>query len=120
MEEVIVEHIDDFETFVNTMKLNTRYMLPKTCRYKWVKIEQDTDSFTKEVKYGWVMEYNYHTSGGFSGYIFPMRSKNYVKFFKTEAGAKQNFFQKYVDVFEPIAKEVRERDNKLKQILNYA
>lgn len=113
---ITIKHIDDFETFVNSMVLNTRYMLPPTCAFKWAKIEKDTDLYSKEVTYSWAMEYNY-TVTGCTGYIFPLKSRNYVASFKTEAGARRNYFKRYVEVFEPIAKEVRERDKKIKAIL---
>jgi hypothetical protein len=116
MNSIKVENIEDFETFVNTMELNVRYDLPANFRYKWVKIEKELDYFTKEVQYSWAMEYNYSTAGCV-GYIFPLKSSNYVQSWKTEKGARRNFFKRYVDVFEPISKEVRERDNKLKAIL---
>ncbi len=116
MTEIKIDHIDNFEVFVNTMELNTRYMLPDACRYKWVKIEKNPHHYTKEIEYSWTMEYNYRVAGC-TGYIFPMKDSNYVKKFKTESGARRNFYKKYVDIFEPISIEVRERDNKLKAIL---
>lgn len=44
--------------------------------------------------YIWVGELSYKNSGR-SGWIYPMKDANYVKYFKTINGMKRNFLKRY-------------------------
>ena len=101
MNEIKIENIADFKKFVEEMKVNTKYLLPDTFRYKWVQIESGNEYHSKERYYTWAMEYNYKVSGNV-GYIFPVSPGNMVTHFKTEKGAKKNFLNKYAYYFEPM------------------
>ncbi len=101
MNEVRVEKIDNFEKFVESMEINTRYLLPDNFRYKWVKIDSDNEYFSKELYFSWSMEYNYKMSGSV-GYIYPLSGGSKVTHFKTERGAKNNFIKKYSYYFNPL------------------
>lgn len=98
MEEIIVKEVGDFKSFVESMNVNVKYLLPKNLRYKWVKIEQGKDYITGETEYGWAMEYNYRMAGSV-GYIYPMAGGDKVKSFKTSNGAKRNLIKRYQDYF---------------------
>jgi len=100
MNEVKIDKIDDFKKFVETMEVNTRYLLPDNFRYKWIKIEKGNEYFSNEIYFSWAMEYNYKVAGSV-GYIYPI-SANKVTHFKTEKGAKTNFLKRYADYFEPL------------------
>lgn len=97
MEEIKIDKIDDFKKFVNGMVVNTKYILPDNCRYKWAKIEKKDYKFS--FYYLWSMEYNYNNSR-MVGYIFPLSGSSNVTFFKTESGAKRNFLKRYINYFE--------------------
>ena len=98
MEQITVETIGNVAEFINSVRLNTYYLLPKDCRYSKVKIEKRTDPFTKELLYSYMLEYNYAVTGMVST-IFPMKDAQYVKRFKTEDGAKRSTIKKYAQHF---------------------
>lgn len=94
MEEIIVDKIDDFKSFVEQMKVNTYYKLPKNYRYEWIKIEKSTKHYSNEVYYCWAMANNYSVSKCV-GYVYPYGGSNKVPHFKTEAGAKRNLIKRF-------------------------
>jgi hypothetical protein len=101
MNEVKIDKIDDFKKFVETMEVNTQYLLPDNFRYKWIKIEKEKEYYSKDIYFTWAMEYNYKVAGSV-GYIYPISGSNKVTHFKTEKGAKTNFLKRYADYFEPL------------------
>ncbi len=103
MKEVKIELIEDFAGFVDLMEVNVTYLLPDNCRYKWVKIEKDTEYYSKETYFMWSMEYNYAVAGSV-GYIYPLKGSNTCQHFKTEIGAKNNFIKAYSYYFDVLNK----------------
>ncbi len=101
IKEITIEKIDNFKKFVDELQLNTQYLLPDNFRYKSIKIEKGNEYFSKETYYSWTMEYNFKIAGSV-GYIYPTSGNNKVTHFKTEKGAKTNFFKRYADYFEPL------------------
>ena len=102
MNEIKIDKIDNFKKFVAEMEVNTKYLLPDNCRYKWAKVEKTVDHYCRKIYFIWAMEYNYSNSK-MVGYIFPMSGSNKITQFKTESGAKRNFLKRYSNYFESIA-----------------
>jgi hypothetical protein len=76
----------NYETFTKLVlkaKVNKTYTLPENFRYKKMNIDKQGD------EYSWGIERNFNVTG-MVGWVYPMASTSYVKFFKTEAGAKRN------------------------------
>lgn len=95
IDEIEVKDATNILDLIQGMKLNTYYRMPQNFRYKWIKIEQNSDYYTKAITYCWAMEYNYKVTGGV-GYIHPLtQGGNYVKQFKTEANAKRNLINRF-------------------------
>jgi len=99
MERVTIDKIENFKKFVDEMELGCVYDLTND-RYKWIRIEKTEHWVTKEILYCWCAEYNYYVAGCV-GYLHPYGGTNKVKHFKTESGAKRNFYNRFKHHFEP-------------------
>jgi hypothetical protein len=99
MDIIQIDKIEDFKKFIESINVNTIYVLPPIFRYRWIKIEKANEYFSKEIYFSWTMEYNYSISGAV-GYIYPLSSNSKVAHFKTEGGAKRNLLKRYKDYFD--------------------
>lgn len=81
-----VESLKSFTAFVKSMVLGKHYYMPETFKYKWAEVE-----YNKEHGYSWCLERNYDVIGSV-GYVHPTKGQ-YVQYWKTEQGAKQNMLK---------------------------
>jgi hypothetical protein len=77
---------DEFKKLVESLQPNQKCIFPDTARYLWLQFSYDH----RENLYSWSMEKNYKVIR-MTGYVHPLiNSGNFVKSFKTLAGAKRN------------------------------
>lgn len=89
---VIVTKINNAKTGeqINLEKLGVNYI--EYVRFE--SYEHSTDREIRQRPYSWVAQ----TNSMYSHItVFPMRTSNYVKFFKTLKGAKRNFIKGYIE-----------------------
>lgn len=83
-----------FEEAVKTAKINEIFQIGKEMPYKNFSFDCDDGG-----EFSWVAERNYDVLGSV-GYVFPLRSSNMVKSFKTLDGAKRNMLRYFSWIFE--------------------
>lgn len=82
-----VSSFEAFSEFVNNMDLNKSYKIVVPFYYEIIRVDKNS-----ETTFSWSLGCNYKVSGR-TGYSYPMASNNFVKQFKTEAGAKKSLIK---------------------------
>lgn len=76
-----------FIEFVNNMDANKTYKITTPFLFEMIRVDKNS-----ETTFSWSLGYNYKVSGR-TGYSYSMASNNFVKQFKTEAGAKKSLIK---------------------------
>lgn len=76
---------------------------------KWVYFDAREYHKGEGLEYSWSAEYSFKNIGCV-GYVYPLRSSNYVQTFKTLKGAKRNFIKRYKNTYEKITCKLEKKD----------
>jgi len=74
---------DKIKAQIMELKIDEEMPLPHSWPYEYLTIDRDLEG--KEYMYTWTLK---RRGGG--GSLYPSKNINYVKYFKTEKGAKRN------------------------------
>jgi hypothetical protein len=86
---------EEFAAKVEAAKLNEIFQIADDFPY----MNFSFDNLDDDGEFSWAAERNHKVTGSV-GYVFPMRTTQLVKTFKTMAGAKRNMLRYFSWIFE--------------------